>query len=244
MTAIKYNIKALFEKITGRHIYKYLPFGMSFTSDIKKNFPGYKPKVILDIGANIGMSALELTTAFPTASIHSFEPARETFEILKAKTRHLQNVKTYQLAVGNSESSGYLIKGETSDINKVKAIDNDPDISLGDDQEIIQFISLEKFSRNNHIDQIHFLKIDTEGFDLDVLKSGIKMISENRIDFIQVEAAMNPTNKDHVQFHEFLQFFSEYNYSLFGIYEQVLEWKHQKKLLRRSNPVFISNNLT
>src|SRR5262245_34479683 len=40
--------------------------------------------VVIDGGANIGMFSLFVLENCPTASIHAFEPAPKTFEILKA----------------------------------------------------------------------------------------------------------------------------------------------------------------
>jgi FkbM family methyltransferase len=46
------------------------------------NLPDYS--VVIDGGANIGMFSLFVLDNCPTASIHAFEPAPKTFEVLKA----------------------------------------------------------------------------------------------------------------------------------------------------------------
>ena len=42
-----------------------------------------KPKVIFDIGGNIGITSVYLASLFPEAQIYTFEPLKENFEILK-----------------------------------------------------------------------------------------------------------------------------------------------------------------
>ena len=45
-----------------------------------------QPRVIFDVGANIGMTALYYATAYPEAHIYCFEPLPENIELLKANT--------------------------------------------------------------------------------------------------------------------------------------------------------------
>ena len=89
------------------------------------------------------------------------------------------------------------------------------------------------------INYIDILKIDTEGFDIEVLKGASTMLKANQISFIQVEAGMNPHNKLHIPLQQFVDYLTPYGYVLFGIYEQHLEWTGEKRL-SFSNPVFIS----
>ena len=69
------------------------------------------------------------------------------------------------------------------------------------------------------------------------------MLSEQKVDLIQVEVGMNPRNDRHVPFESIKNFLESHNYFLFGIYEQVLEWPSKRPYLRRTNPVFISQRL-
>ena len=73
----------------------YFRDGTSDTIIINKNlnpnekpeyqFPPMPAKVILDIGANIGVTALRLAYQYPEATIYAFEPEPENFSILMKK---------------------------------------------------------------------------------------------------------------------------------------------------------------
>jgi hypothetical protein len=50
----------------------------------------------------------------------------------------------------------------------------------------IKLETLDSFCKNNGIEKINFLKIDTEGNELKVIKGGLEMIL-NKVDVIQME---------------------------------------------------------
>ncbi len=109
--------------------------------------------------------------------------------------------------------------------------------------EEVNVLTLDSFWQDRNINHISYLKIDTEGGDLNVLKGGEKLLAEQRIDFVEVEAGMNAYNKRHVPFETLKSYLEAKNYFLFGIYEQVQEWPTQHTHLRRVNSVFMSRTM-
>src|SRR3990170_1501252 len=109
--------------------------------------------------------------------------------------------------------------------------------------ESVDIVTLDEFCHTKRIDQINYLKIDTEGGDLEVLKGAVNMLTEQRIDLVEVEAGMNPSNNRHVPFEALKEFLESHRYFLFGIYEQVNEWPTREPHLRRTNPLFISHRM-
>ena len=69
------------------------------------------------------------------------------------------------------------------------------------------------------------------------------MLTEQRIDLVQVEAGMNNSNKRHVPFETLKDYLQSHGYFLFGVYEQVSEWPTKEPHLRRTNLAFISRRL-
>ena len=109
--------------------------------------------------------------------------------------------------------------------------------------ESVDVVTLDEFCQTKGIDQINYLKIDTEGGDLEVLKGALNMLTGQKVDLLELEAGMNPGNKKHVRFETLKEFLESHGYFLFGIYEQVDEWPTKEPQLRRTNPVFISSRL-
>lgn len=61
--------------------------------------PGVQPKVIWDIGANIGSASVYLAERFPQAQIHAFEPVPENFALVEKNVAGL-TVMPHNLAIG------------------------------------------------------------------------------------------------------------------------------------------------
>src|SRR5437660_4897383 len=62
--------------------------------------PALEPKVILDIGSNIGASILFFHEQFPTARIYGFEPHPETYRILQMNIGSIPSVEVFNYALG------------------------------------------------------------------------------------------------------------------------------------------------
>lgn len=104
-------------------------------------------------------------------------------------------------------------------------------------------VTLEEFCESNGIKFIDSLKIDTEGYDLEVLKGSSELLKKSSIAFIEAEVGMNPKNNLHVDFLVIREYLKSYNYFVFGIYEQTHERKAGLPVLRRANVLFISGDL-
>ncbi|HXG75415.1 MAG TPA: FkbM family methyltransferase, partial [Gaiellaceae bacterium] len=97
------------------------------------------------------------------------------------------------------------------------------------------------FCAERGIEQINYLKIDTEGADLEVLKGASRMLAENRIDLVQVEAGLNPNHDWHVPFETLKAELERFGYHLFSVFEQTRNWYPGAPYLQWANPVFVSN---
>lgn len=66
------------------------------------NFPTFKPEVVFDVGANIGVVSVVLANIYPDAKIYSFEPVQENIDLLRLNTLPYPNVKVLPYGLGNS----------------------------------------------------------------------------------------------------------------------------------------------
>ena len=216
-------------------IMKHVPQGFEFYFDLRKYQPDYRPKVVFDVGANTGQTVIKWNKFFPKAEYYCFEPVSATMVALKKNTARFKNIHYYQCALGTERRQAEIILCEDSSLNSF--IDSVKEI--GERTETVQIDTLDGVCQADSINYIDILKIDTEGFDIEVLKGASTMLKANQISFIQVEAGMNPHNKLHIPLQQFVDYLTPYGYVLFGIYEQHLEWTGEKRL-SFSNPVFIS----
>lgn len=206
---------------------------------VAARLPGWQPQVIFDVGANIGQSAAEYAAAFPKAAIHCFEPVPDSFARLTAATANLPHVTAHALALGHHDGTVRMSHNGASVGNRILADQSTQgpgvvEVAMRSGAAMLSELGLKRLS---------FLKIDTEGHDLDVLKGFGPALK--RVDFIQVEAGMNPYNETQVPYQKLSNFLFRKGFLLFHIFDQVFEFKKGgRPCLRRCNPVFIRESLT
>lgn len=237
------RIANILEKLTGKIIISKYPFGHDPVKDILEIFKGYEFQVIFDVGANVGQTARKFAQIFPGSNIFSFEPSLTTYTILEGNVAALKNVRAFNLALGNENKSAYLIHADSSDRHQILKGNDQPEEQDTAPFEVVNMKRLTNFCHQNSIQNINYLKIDTEGFDLDVIYSAEEMLENYSIDFIEVEVGMNSSNNLHVPLEKVKEYLELKDYFLFGVYEQVQEWMIRKPILRRCNVLFISGKL-
>ncbi|PZW46765.1 FkbM family methyltransferase [Humitalea rosea] len=173
--------------------------------------PRLQGGVLLDVGANYGSYADYLSQLAPTAEIHAFEPHPSTFARL---TRHLagRRVTLVQKALGDTSGTLSLFDFASGDGSTQASLSRDA-IGIFDSQIVehqIVCTTLDDYLRDEGIGTVDFLKIDTEGFDLNVLKGAAAAIRGQRIKLIQFEFV--PANiATHVTMRDFFEALPGYN---------------------------------
>jgi FkbM family methyltransferase len=201
--------------------------------DFRRFLPAVRMRVIFDVGANIGQSAMAFRAAYPRARILAFEPIRPSFEALRAACGGDAGTQCFNLALGDRPGRATMEARDTAVRNRIVARPRRQVPSAE-----VEMATGDSFCADRRIAGINFLKIDAEGYDLKVCEGFAGMIDRHKIDLIQVEAGMNLDNRDHVPLHDFVTFFAARGYLIFRIYDQALQARHPR--LRRANVVFVS----
>lgn len=231
-------------KLTGYWVYKkkHLPVGTDLFEDLTSKI-NINIKTVFDIGANIGQTAFQYHAAFPNSHILSFEPIRATFEILKNNTKSSKNIDCYNIAFG--ETVGIvevkLFDESQSYLNSLKLSAMNPNDSAK--TEKIQVDTIDEFLKNNkQIDSIDLLKIDTEGFEIQVLKGANEAIQNGKIKLIYLEAGFSKSNHRSSYYPEIHDFLDSNGFSFFGLYEIAQNEIADK--YHFGNALFIHDSLT
>lgn len=150
---------------------------------INKKFS--KPIVVFDVGAHHGETVQLLNKKLNIEKIYSFEASPKNFEILVNNVQKFffNNVEIFNYGIGEDISDGYInqnIESSSSTINKLNItskylanklkILNIKNINSFQYKLPIKIISLDYFIEKNAIKNIDLLKIDTEGYELNVIK--------------------------------------------------------------------------
>ncbi len=143
---------------------------------------------VFDIGGNIGGWSLNVLSLQPSALVYSFEPEPSLFSILESNLRGFQ-VKLYNIGlsseVGTSTFYFYPKYPGLSTLHRRPEVEN----TLNMSPEIfdVTLDRLDLFCDRESISHINFMKIDTEGNELNVLLGAKKLLKNQMIDFIQFE---------------------------------------------------------
>ena len=204
------------------HQAKTMPVGTDYEVDLIEKI-GLKPNVIFDIGANVGQTADFYRNIFPDSSIYCFEPIPETFKKLNTHCANIDNVKCFNIAFGEKRETLniHAYEGESSVLNSL----TDEFQSEFDSESVarksvrIEVDTLDHFVHEHNIAEIDLLKIDTEGFEVFVLKGGAELIASGKIHAIICEAGFMRSNKRNTYFGDINDLLEQHGYALFGIYE-------------------------
>ena len=132
---------------------------------IKDNYNG---GTFIDVGACIGTHTLPFSKL--ADEVYSFEPSNRFLTLLmNLELNKIKNVNTYNIALGNQEG---VLKFYT---DNQSASGGNIDIN-GTEQVLVT--KLDNFDIKN----IVLIKIDVEGFELEVLKGAERLIRENKPD--------------------------------------------------------------
>jgi len=129
--------------------------------------PDIQAKVVLDIGANIGIASTYLSKRFPQAQIYAFEPIPANFSILKANVDPLGNVRPIQAALGATDGAVEMFQSDAGmNLGGYSLYEAGSDTKVRTRVEIRRASSM---MRELNLPSADVIKIDTEGSEHAIL---------------------------------------------------------------------------
>lgn len=171
------------------------------------------PTTILDVGANIGQFAIGASKIIQNSTVHCFEPSSATFQ--KLKTKSTDRILVNHAGLGASRGSKLLYEGQDRSVKASFVL-----YDQSGEGELAQVWTVDSYCLQHNLHTVELLKIDVEGFELEVLKGAKDMIDQGKIKFIQFEFG----GINHVQQKVFLQDFFDFlpQYSIYRILQRGL----------------------
>jgi FkbM family methyltransferase len=129
------------------------------------------PKVIFDIGGNIGITAIYLSKIFPDAVIYSFEPVKENFEMLEKNIQFYQNIKAFNFGLGSKNGNFKVYLSNDSENFGGTSFYPNKDGNKIESYVKCEVKNINDITKKFNIESIDLIKIDTEGAEYDILTS-------------------------------------------------------------------------
>ena len=185
-----------------------------FLAAVKQADPSFDPRLIFDVGANVGQSAEQFREVFPEARIECFEPAEATFATLREKLGADARVSLNRLALDNRDHQVRFRVRAASAGNRILR-----EGEAARHAAQVPAMRGDTFCAERRIEAVDIVKIDTEGNDLRVLVGFAAALQARRIVYLQVECTTSPDNHFHVQLDRFVHFLHPFGYRMFGLYD-------------------------
>lgn len=176
-----------------------------------------KQVTVFDVGANIGTYSILLNNVLRgRCRIFSFEPSQKTFKKFQDNTKDISSLSAYNFGMGSEDAILTLFSNQDESglasvyHRNLKHLDIDMNKS-----EAIEIRTVDGFCKTNHIEHIHFLKIDVEGHEIKVLEGAKAMLDAKQIDYIQFE--FGGCNIDSRTYFQDFYYLLKDNYNIYRI---------------------------
>jgi FkbM family methyltransferase len=219
-----------------------LPRFLDLYVDLKHYYADIGIATIVDVGANVGQSALYFNSHYPQAKIYSFEPIEETYKKLIETTSGSKNIQCYPYALSNMPGKIKINLQKDSQTNSLRHKSNNSNKEGGSVQEVM-LSTLDLMAEELKWKSIDFLKVDAEGHDLDVIKGAEGLIAENAVKFILAEVDFIPECGEHTSFNELNNYLFEKQYTLLGFYDLGFPYPHRRGPMINANALYVMKSL-
>jgi FkbM family methyltransferase len=137
-----------------------------------------KSKTIFDIGANIGQTSLNMLKTQKlkglTATVYAFEPYPKTFHKLETNIalNKRDNILAFNIGLGTQKGILHMAQHIPSNSGGFRMTEDSTNAIS------VPVISLDEFVSENQITHIDYIKIDVEGFEIQVIQGAKKTLEK------------------------------------------------------------------
>ncbi len=215
---------------------RVVPHGVCAPFDIQRFAKKRKLETIFDVGANTGQTVRKFVRFFPDSKIYSFEPVRDTYERLSRTWAEHKNISCFRKALGRVVETKKIRLHSNSELNTF--VDQSAKGEHPISEEEVEIDTVDNFCSTEGISRIDVLKMDVQGWELEVLGGAAKMLASCSIHFVYAETAFRRTDNEMQHFAEFNDFLENHGFWLCGFYDS-WRWGEQRQYLGFSNPLYI-----
>jgi len=130
---------------------------------------------VIDVGANAGIYTFSAASQVgETGKVIAIEPFSQSVKCLE-ETAHFNNlscVKIYHSAASKEEGTGFLALNMRNELNEIIK----GEVAQSKEIEKISFITLDSLIEKEELQQVDWLKIDVEGYEIEVLLGSEQLI--------------------------------------------------------------------
>lgn len=172
-----------------------------------------KSDIVIDVGANIGETTLNFAKLVGSNGVvYSFEPDPINYKTLEynLSLNHFRNITLNKLGLGNQNGT-YKIQTFDNNNKGMNRIINNTSPAKNYRQIIVT--TLNEYVKSNNIKKVDLIKIDVEGFELNVLK-GSSEVLQRFSPKLFIELDDSNLKEQGSSAKELIKLLSDYNYTI------------------------------
>lgn len=189
----------------------------------------------IDVGANIGMiTLLAARYVGPTGSVHAFEPNSMVFERLQVAIadNQLQQVTLHPCGLSNLQAELILsVVTEHTGMGTFAKIPEQEQFLISNQYQVPVYCGDDVLP--NNLPGATFVKIDVEGFELNVLQGLSRTLCHLR-PVVLTEVVAEHLDRAGSSVEELCASMHDYGYEAFNMETKRIAWRHRLRLRRAS----------
>jgi FkbM family methyltransferase len=174
------------------------------------------PETIIDIGSNKGQFILLIEKIFPNKIVYSFEPIIEMINKQKKFYKYKKNITFHNLALGSSIcSKEFLITSRMDSSSFLKVVSNtnkSKNYSVIEKRDI-KVSTLDEIFLNEKISHPILIKMDVQGYELEVLKGANDLLK--KIDYLLLEVSENEMYQNQPTEKTIVEYLKNFNFEIY-----------------------------
>ncbi len=181
-------------------------------------------RTVLDIGANVGQFATTIHHLLPEATIHSFEPLEDCFELMVKRMTGVSHFFAYKVAIGSEDS---IVDFERNDFTQSSSVLPMAELHRqafpwSAASRVVQVESrrLDSILHDTVLTPHLLIKIDVQGYEDKVLLGGEATIRS--ADFVIIETSFEALYKGQASFEQIYEMMIGYGFKYGGNIDQLL----------------------
>ena len=212
---------------------RYVPHGWSSLYDMQRCAGARDIGVVFDVGANTGQTAWGLVRYFPSSTIYCFEPVARTYETLSRD--YGEKVTCVPMALGGKLGEEMIKLYADSELNTFSEARSGA-IMVG--SEVVEVGTVDQFCADRGITEIGLLKLDVQGWEMEVLNGAARMLGCGAVRFVFAEVGFRGRDTDMQAFAPLNDHLDALGYEFCGLYD-AFRWGDTKSFVGFANALYV-----
>jgi FkbM family methyltransferase len=180
-------------------------------------------QTVIDVGAHTGSFAYAVRAFLPEAQIYSFEPLADGYQSLTRNLARSGRFQAFNVALGDAQGEIAMQRSEFSPSSSIlpmaEAHKQAFPWTVRTEAVPVRIQRLDDFQTQLQLKRKVLLKIDVQGYEMEVLRGGANLLAE--VDYLNVECSFRLLYEGQASFEQVYQFLAAQGFAYAGDWGQM-----------------------